>query len=174
MALISAAIFILDVPTRIAELGSGNLERIVAPTTTVPFGKSVELAGRAERPPVWVAASDPMRVHSATRGVRPAKGATFVGVPLMVRNLGNVPFLTSMGVEVSATDERGGEYRLAGGLIKLRGQRMLDVTRMRPNAVRRGVVVFELPRGRTLSSVRFTVGSGLVRTAEWTRESVGN
>ena len=171
VAIVTAAVFVLDVPSRIAELGSGNLERLVAPTTTVAFGESVELAGRAERPPLVLQAASPVRVEATTRGVRVPKGMKFVGLPLTVRNVGATVFVAAMGADVTAADEQGTAYRPVSGLVKLRGRHVLKVARVPPGAVRRGVVVFQVPRGSSISSMRFTVGSGLTRTAEWSLDT---
>jgi hypothetical protein len=168
VALIAFGVFALDLPSRIADLGSGNLTQLVAPTTTVAFGKTVELDGRAARPPLAVTATKVVRVRSTTKGVRAAKRHVLVGVQLAIKNIGDAPFDVGMGIEARAADGRGATYPPDGAVLRIRGGRVLNVTRVRPGAQVRGVVVFEVPRGTSLTTVRFTVGSGLTRTAEWT------
>jgi hypothetical protein len=171
VALVAVAVFALDVPSRIADLGSGNLDRLVAPTTTVSFGAPVKLEGRRERPPVVVTATRTVPVRSATKGVRAAKGHVLVGLPLTIHNVGPTPFEVSTGIQATAGDSKGLSYRPAQDVLRVRGRPVIRISRVRPQGQLRGVVVFEVPRGTTLTTARFTVGSGLTRTAEWTTKA---
>ena len=167
-AALVAGLLVLDVPSRIAALGSGNLDRLVAPTTTEPFGRQIDLAGRAARPPLVVAAEEPKPVRVATRGVRPVQGHRFVALALTIHNAGQRPWVSTDGTEVQVADQAGRAYGADARVLKVRGAKVLaGVTRLPPGRTIRRVAVFDVPRRARISTARFTVGSGLTRTAEW-------
>ena len=127
------AVLVLDVPSRIAALGSGNLDRLVAPTTTESFGRQVDLAGRAARPPLQVSAEEPTPVRVVTRGLRAGKGHRFMALELTIHNAGRQPWLSTEGTEIQVADRVGTVYRADARVLKVRGAKVLaGVTRLLP------------------------------------------
>ncbi|HET7350641.1 MAG TPA: hypothetical protein VFJ28_06870 [Marmoricola sp.] len=170
-AVLTMTVLLLEVPSRIADLGSGNLERLTAPTTTEEFGTPIELAGRGERPPLAVRATSPVPVRVRGPRHRPAATHRHVGVVIEVENLGTKPW--RYAGEVQAAD---GRERLYSPIREIRrtdrGRTLQQGQVLRPGRALRRLLVLEVPRRVRLSSVKFTVGSGLTRSAEWvqTRE----
>ena len=163
------AVLVLEVPSRIAALGSGNLDRLVAPTTTTSCGRPVELGGRAD---LDVTADKPTAVRVLTRRVRAGHGHRFVALELTIRNAGTQPWVSSDGLAVEVADRTGKAYGADARIQKVRGGRVLaGVTRLRPGLTIRRLVVFAVPRDANISVARFTVGSGLTQTAEWRLET---
>lgn len=167
VAALAFGAFAFDLPSRVADLGSGNLDRVVAPTTTVWFGEDVELAGRGDRPTLKVSAERARPVRSATKGVRPDKGMVFLGLPISVTNAGETTFDALTGFGVTMTNAEGLTLRLDPRVTKLRHGRVLVLMKLRPGATARGMIVFHVPRGTRPPNAQLTVGSGLTRTAQW-------
>lgn len=167
-AALVTAVLVLEVPSRIAALGSGNLDRLVAPTTTTSFGRTVELGGRAD---LEVSADRPTPVRVLTRRVRAGHDHRFVAIELVIRNTGTQPWVSTDGLAVEVVDRTGKSYGADARVLKARGGKVLEgVTRLRPGLTIRRLVVFAVPRNATISGARFTVGSGLTQTAEWRLE----
>ncbi len=167
-ALLVFAVLALDVPMRIAALGSGNLDRLVAPKTTVAFGDTAELAGRGSRPPLRVTAQSAVPVRPLARDVRVSRGQRLVGVELSVRNVGDLPWESAPDTTIVAVDARGASHAPELRVRKLREGRVLpSAVRLEPGVTIRRVVVFSLPRSTPVTKVSLTVGAGLTRTVEW-------
>lgn len=163
-----AGVLVLDLPGRIAGRGSGNLDALMRPTTTVSFGETAEVAGRGERPPLEVTAEHVVPVRSTTRGVRPAKGERFVGVPLVIRNDGSEPWLSAPHTSIGLTDQRGRGYLKDDRVRRVRGQRVLPVSlELEPKHTARGMVVFSVPRAARITMIQLVVGQGITRTVQW-------
>lgn len=165
-AVLTMTVLLLEVPSRIADLGSGNLERLTAPTTTEEYGTRIELAGRGERPPLAVRATEPVPLRVRGPRHRPGPGHRHVGVVIEIENLGSKPW--RYGGEVQAADGRERTYSPSWDVRRTdRGRTLLQGQVLRPRQPLRRLLVLEVPRRVRLTSVKFTVGSGLTRSAEW-------
>jgi hypothetical protein len=167
--LVVFGVLAFDVPDRIAALGSGNLDRVVAPTAKVAYGESVDLEGQAERPPLRITAQTPIPVTPLAPKARASEGSRLIGVELEVKNIGKVKWSATPVSVIDVADRKGVEYGVDQRVRRIRGAHTLpNVITLAPGKSVRGVVVFAVPRSAKVLVVRFTVGQGLTRTGEWT------
>ena len=170
VASLGAVLLLLDVPNRIAALGTGNLDKLVRPTTEAAYGETVRLEGRAERPPIEVTAREPRPVRGTTPGVRVTQGNRLLAAPVTIRNVGRLQWSTRLGLTATVVDATDTAYAVNPGFTSARGVRVLaGELRLDPGSTARGVLVFEVPRRARVTAFTLTVGSGLTRTGSWSR-----
>lgn len=160
VAALFAAFFISGLPDRIAGLGSGGLTGLMRPVTTVRYGETVRLAGRAERPPLEVTVNRPLD------GRKLAHDRRLVLVPIAIANTGERRWSSQVQTDIRLLAGQQPYWPVAARRHDRRALRLPLV--VHPGERRDGMLLFSVPRRVRVTMVRFEVGSGITRTGQWT------
>jgi hypothetical protein len=165
-AVVAALGFRFDLPSRIGDLSSKAAQEVLAPTE--PIGTAVAVPAMRSRPSLEVTAGRPVLTRSTVPGIHPSEGQVLVAVPLSIENTGHRSWHSTDDVRMQATDGQGFTYSSDPGYTSVAsGYTLPSTMTVRAGDTRRGVVVFEVPRGTRVAKVEARVGPELPKTLRW-------
>jgi hypothetical protein len=166
LAAITAVGFQLDLPARLGHLGADAASRVLTPTE--PIGTTVSVPSLGSRPSLEVTAGAPVVTRSKLRGIRPGAGHQLVAVPVAVHNVDETSWANHSDVRAMLTDSGGTTYSADPAYTSVSAGAALPTSMtLHPGKTRRGLIVFEVPRGVEVAKVRLRVGPGLPTTLRW-------
>jgi hypothetical protein len=157
----------LDLVTRIGELGTRAVDRIVMPTLAV--GQTMVVPGGGVRPDLEVTVRRPMVTRSAYAVPAVRRDEVLIAVPAAIRNVGSRQWVSDGTTEPLLLDGGRGLHPVDPRFAQVSAGRVLGPrTTVRPGGTVRGVWVFAVPRGTELSAVGLRVGPVAPETVRWT------
>lgn len=165
-ALLVLLVLMLDVPSRLGELGAQTVDSMKNPTKSV--GEKVTLDGTGDRPDLSLIAERPVVTRSTQRRVHLDRGHQFVAVPMTVHNAGDQAWVFAPSASLVLRDDTQATYWPDARVTKIFAGRVLPAAvTLRPGGTTRGSMVFDVPRGTTITAIELTLGSGDPRTIRW-------
>ncbi len=156
----------LEGPRRFADLMVTAVQGLDA--SIEPMGENHSVAGGATRPPLDVTMSRLGVTESRTPGTLAAPGEVLMAVQMTIRNQGDLHWVSKPGTSVVLRDDADATHRTVPAFTRVAAGRVLpEVIRLAPGRTTRGFMVFEVPRGTTISQVKLTVGPESPMTVRW-------
>ncbi len=157
----------IELHDRVADLSARATERVISRTEPIGTPISVPAFGTT-RPELAVTAGKPVVTRPTIRSMKVERGHRLVAVPVTVRNTGGISWSSHADLVTLVADDAGLTYSPDPAFGKVRAGRSLpeDLT-VAAGATRRGLVVFEMPRGVRVAKITARVGPGLPKTLRW-------
>jgi hypothetical protein len=132
------------------------------------LGETATVKGNPVRPELRLLV-DRLRPTRAV-GAKPASTAPvqLMAATVTIHNVGREGWTSNRGTKFALLDEGDISHPRSTGAFKVTaGRRLPTLIKLKPGQTRRGVVVFGVPRGVRVDSVRITVGPGYPKTIRW-------
>ena len=156
----------LEGPRRLEDLSIRTVQGLDA--SIEPLGENLIVTGGPTRPPLDVTMSRLGVTESLKPGKRAPRGEVLMAVQMTIRNQGDLTWVSKPGTSVVLRDDEDATHRTQPAFTRVQAGRVLpEVIRLAPGRTTRGFMVFEVPRGTTVSQVKLTVGPDSPKTVRW-------
>jgi hypothetical protein len=137
---------------------------------SLALGETATVKGNPVRPELRLLVDRvrPTRVVGAKPGSAPVR---LMAATVTIHNVGREGWTSGRGTKFALLDEGDLSHpRALGAKPVTAGRRLPAVIRLEPGQTKRGIVVFGVPRGVRVASVRVTVGPGYPKTVRWSAD----
>lgn len=135
---------------------------------TVALGETATVKGNQLRPRLELSVEQLSRTRAPGGGGSIVPESRLWAAQITVRNVGDQAWASNRGTTFAVMDESDAAYLRATDVTKTVAGTMLPAAfRLRPGQTRRGIVLFEVPRGVRPVSVNIRVGPGYPRMVRW-------
>jgi len=138
---------------------------------SLTLGETATVKGNPVRPELRLLV-DRVRPTRAV-GAKPGSKAPvqLMAATVTIHNVGREAWTSNGGTKFALLDEGDFSHPRSTGAVQVTaGRRLPAVIRLKPGQTKRGIVVFGVPRGVRVASVRITVGPGYPKTVRWSAD----
>ena len=137
---------------------------------SLALGETATVKGNPVRPELRLSVDGlrPTRAVGAKPGSKPP--VQLMAATVTIRNVGQEGW-TSGGTKFALVDRSDFSHRRTTGKAKVAaGRKLPALIKVKPGQTKRGIVVFGVPRGVQVDSVRISVGPGYPKTLRWSAD----
>jgi Nuclease-related domain len=136
-------------------------------TPALALGETVTVKGNPVRPELRLSV-DRLRPTSAVGAKTGSAPVQLMAATVTIHNVGRDGWSSGSGTKFALLDKSDFSHPRSTGAAKVAAGRMLPMLiKVKPGQTMRGIVVFGVPRGVRVASVRITVGPGYPKAVRW-------
>jgi hypothetical protein len=151
----------------LSNAASHGMQNLVAPSK--PLGTTQTVAATTSHPELAMTVASVTDTRVVGKGPKPPAGHRLVAVTFRLENRGDLRWTWDANTRLRVVDAAGATYDATSAYPTVQaGPVVSGSPKVRPHQTLSGSLVFELPAGVRVDSVRLDVGPGLPKTLRWT------